>query len=57
MAAQSKLFQRLIWLVDTIYSAGHISRDEIDHRWCSARYNERSQRSRLAFLTDEHVCY
>ncbi len=40
MAAQSKLFQRLIWLVDTIYSAGHISRNEIDRRWCSARYND-----------------
>lgn len=40
MAAQSKLFQRLIWLVDTIYSAGHISRDEIDRRWSSARYND-----------------
>ncbi len=40
MAAQSKLFQRLIWLVDTIYSAEHISRDEIDSRWSSARYND-----------------
>ena len=40
MAAQSKLFQRLIWLVDTIYSAGHISREEIDRRWVSSRYND-----------------
>lgn len=40
MAAQSKLFKRLIWLVDTIYSAGHISRDEIDCRCSSARYND-----------------
>lgn len=40
MAAQSKLFQRLIWLVDTIYSAGHISREEIDRRWATARYND-----------------
>ena len=40
MAAQSKLFQRLIWLVDTIYSAGHITREEIDRRWISSRYND-----------------
>ena len=40
MAAQNKLFQRLIWLVDTIYSAGHISREEIDRRWATARYND-----------------
>lgn len=40
MAAQNKLFQRLIWLVDTIYSAGHISREEIDRRWAIARYND-----------------
>lgn len=40
MAAQNKLFQRLIWLVDTIYSAGHISRAEIDRRWASSVYND-----------------
>lgn len=40
MAAQNKLFQRLIWLVDTIYSAGHISREEIDRRWARSVYNE-----------------
>ena len=40
MAAQSKLFQRLIWLVDTIYSAGHISRGEIDRRWATSRHND-----------------
>ncbi len=40
MAAQSKLFQRLIWLVDTIYSAGHISREQIDRRWANSRYND-----------------
>lgn len=40
MAAQSKLFQRLIWLVDTIYSAGHISREQIDRRWATSRYND-----------------
>ncbi|MBR5470297.1 MAG: hypothetical protein IKU78_07500 [Paludibacteraceae bacterium] len=28
------LLSRYIWLIDTIYSAGHISREEIDRRWC-----------------------
>lgn len=40
MAAQNKLFQRLFWLVDTIYSAGSISRDEIDRRWVRASCND-----------------
>lgn len=40
MAAQNKLFQRLIWLVDTIYSAGEITRKEIDRRWASSAYND-----------------
>ena len=40
MAAQSKLFQRLIWLVDTIYSAGHITREEIDRKWEQSHYND-----------------
>jgi len=40
MAAQNKLFQRLIWLVDTIYSAGSITRDEIDRRWSHSSYND-----------------
>ncbi|MGM9817575.1 MAG: WYL domain-containing protein [Paludibacteraceae bacterium] len=40
MAAQNKLFQRLIWLVDTIYSAGHITREEIDRRWAHSPYND-----------------
>lgn len=40
MAAQNKLFKRLIWLVDTIFSAGHITRDEIDCRWARSSYNE-----------------
>ena len=41
VAAQNKLFQRLIWLVDTIYSAGRITRDEIDRRWRNSSYNDR----------------
>ena len=41
MAAQNKLFQRLLWLVDTVYSAGHITLKEIDRRWRYSSYNER----------------
>ena len=40
MAAQNKLFKRLIWLVDTIYSAGKITSDEIDCRWANSAYND-----------------
>lgn len=40
MAAQNKLFQRLIWLVDTIYSAKRITMQEINRRWASSTYNE-----------------
>ena len=29
----SVLFRRYIWLVDTVSSAGHISKEEIDRRW------------------------
>jgi len=40
MSAQNKLFQRLFWLVDTIYSAGPLSRDELDRRWARASCND-----------------
>lgn len=40
MAAQNKLFQRLIWLADTIYSAKRITMDEIDSRWSKSPYND-----------------
>ncbi len=39
MAAQNKLFQRVIWLADTIYSAGPITLDELDRRWAQSAYN------------------
>lgn len=39
MAASNRLFQRYIWLVDTVYSAGEITRDEIDRRWANSAYN------------------
>lgn len=34
------LFNKYIWLVDTIYSAGSISKDEIDRRWSHSSLNE-----------------
>lgn len=34
------LFNRYIWLVDTIYRAKYISRDEIDRRWARSQYND-----------------
>ncbi len=34
------LFNRYIWLVETIYSAGHISMEEINRRWANSQYNE-----------------
>ena len=34
------LLNKYIWLIDTIYSAGHISRDEIDRRWCRSLLSE-----------------
>jgi len=40
MAAQKKLFNRLFWLIDTIYSAGKITREEIDRRWAFAPCND-----------------
>ena len=40
MAAQNKLFQRLIWLADTIYSAKRITLEEIDSKWSKSSYND-----------------
>ena len=34
------LLNRYIWLIDTIYSAGNISRAEIDRRWCRSLLSE-----------------
>lgn len=35
----SVLFNRYIWLIDLIYSAGYITREEIDRRWSRASLN------------------
>lgn len=40
MAAQNKLFHRLIWLVNTVYSAKYITQEEIDRRWATSPYND-----------------
>jgi len=39
MLSTSELFQRYLWLLDTIHSAGEISRDEISRRWAKSLYN------------------
>ncbi len=33
------MFNRYIWLIDLIYSSGHITREEIDRRWSRAALN------------------
>ena len=33
-------FKRYLWLVDVIYSAGEITRDEINRRWVNSVCNE-----------------
>ena len=38
MASQFKLFQRLVWLVDTVHTAGGITRDEIDRLWANSAH-------------------
>ena len=43
-------YKRYIWLVDTIRSAGKISREEIDRKWASARINDNHE-PRLADST------
>lgn len=43
-------FNRYIWLVDTIRSAGKISRQEIDRRWAKSALNDKGE-SRLAERT------
>ena len=36
-------FNKYIWLVDTISSAGRISREEIDKRWARSVLNEKGE--------------
>ena len=44
MGAQAKLFHRLIWLIDTVYSAKRIKIAEINRRWESCHYNDKGER-------------
>ena len=37
-------FNRYIWLVDVIASAGRITKTEIDRRWARSRYNEKGEK-------------
>jgi hypothetical protein len=43
MGAQAKLFHRLIWLIDTVYSAKRITLSEIDKRWERSHYNDKHE--------------
>jgi len=44
MGAQNKLFHRLIWLIDTVYSAKRIKIADIDKRWERSHYNDNHDR-------------
>ena len=44
MGAQNKLFHRLIWLIDTVYSAKRIKIADIDKRWERSHYNDHHDR-------------
>jgi len=43
MAASAKLFNKFIWLTELIYSAGKITREEIDKRWSQSSLNEENE--------------
>ncbi len=48
----SNLFNKYIWLADVIYSAGQISKEEIDRKWstCSLNDNHESEINKRTFL-------
>jgi len=53
-------FKKYFWLVDTIRSAGKISKDEIDRKWRSTSINERHEpkipdSSFFRFINDDHL--
>ena len=33
-------YKKYFWLVDTIRSAGKITKEQIDRKWSSSRYND-----------------
>lgn len=43
MGAQAKLFNRLFWLIDTVYTAKRIKLTDIDRRWRDSRYNDKHE--------------
>ncbi|MCQ2323701.1 MAG: WYL domain-containing protein [Paludibacteraceae bacterium] len=52
----ANLFRRYIWLADTIYSAGHITLEEINRKWsmCSLNENHASRITRRTFIYWRH---
>lgn len=43
MGAQAKLFHRLFWLIDTVYSAKRIKLTDINRRWANCHYNDKHE--------------
>jgi hypothetical protein len=54
MGAQNKLFHRLIWLIDTVYSAKRIKMADIDKRWERSHYNDKHERTYGARTLHRH---
>ena len=56
MGAQNKLFTRMIWLIDTVYSAGHIKMAEIDRKWARSAYNDAGEETEVIELAPDSDC-
>lgn len=53
MKSNHQIYRRYIWLINTIYSAGSISREEIEQHWLhSSQNDEHSQLDRRTFFRD-----
>jgi len=56
---EALLFRSYIWLIDTIYSAGHITREEINRKWAresSLNYKNESAIPERTFHNWKHAC-
>ncbi len=47
--------KKYIWLVDTIRSAGKITKEQIDRKWFGSRYNAKSTSTILKHPEKYHV--
>lgn len=48
----STMFNKYVWLVNIIYEAGRISKEDIDHRWTSCYLNDNRER----YIQDGCLC-